>query len=375
MKFRLALFSVSLLLSALPAHAGSISAGFKQALNGKCSVWAPVTLAQEDYAVRYSGSCANGHAEGKGRAEWLYVNAQMKVKDTWSGSFRNGVFLADTKVPGRVEALRNGYYLLGMNRLGNAELSYLVMGPQDGGPDLCRIDRLIVVPVRETILADDAQVKQMFIEGSQRYQSQCPADKRALQVEAHRVPPVANSNGTMPTGIASARFIPNRGELSGYSNQISEKANRAAREANADKQKFEARKRFDGFTRKNGISVWLTPQQLDENPFRWEGKKVGIVVQLDRMLSRTTALVQQTRGWGTSLLLKGVTPEFPGDNAPLLLAAQVGKRETVAGRNGEVTALQLIEIQRCKEQECGDWLAWSWRNPDLIWGEPYSAKQ
>ena len=101
----------------------------------------------------------------------------------------------------------------------------------------------------------------------------------------------------------------------------------------------------------------------------------GIVVQLDRMLSRTTALVRQTQGWGASLLLKGVTPEFPGDNAPLLLAAQVGKRETVAGRNGEVTALQLIEIQRCKEQECGDWLAWSWHSRDLTWGEPYSAKQ
>jgi hypothetical protein len=60
-------------------------------------------LGQYDYALRYRGDCKNGRADGKGKAEWLYRFAEMKVKASWEGDFRNGVFLDGQKIKGKVE--------------------------------------------------------------------------------------------------------------------------------------------------------------------------------------------------------------------------------------------------------------------------------
>jgi hypothetical protein len=48
------------------------------------------------------------------------------------------------------------------------------------------------------------------------------------------------------------------------------------------------RNRFDDFSKRNRITAWVTANQLDTNPFKYEGKTVGMIVQLQRMVTRDT---------------------------------------------------------------------------------------
>jgi hypothetical protein len=139
----------------------------------------------------------------------------------------------------------------------------------------------------------------------------------------------------------------------------------------------EVRRQFDEFNREHAIAAWVTVRQLDENPFRWEGKAVGVVVRLDRMLARDSALVQTgLHERGPSVVLTGITPEFPGSDASVLVAAVVGKREPLPGGSADFTyaTLRHLASRRCERPGCGEWFTWARGDRDLVWGEPYGAR-
>jgi hypothetical protein len=354
--------------------------GYVDDLDQRCQAWAPSLLGQRDYALRYSGGCKNGRAEGKGKAEWLYRYAEMKVKATWEGEFRNGVFLDGQKIKGTVEPAPGDRYVVAMGTVPGADVFFVSRSPQDGPMALCHVDQVALLAGPKLDMTDDSAVHGVMEAGIRAYQSACPKDgSRYPNVGVFTEPIKPRPNGMLPNAAAVARYDSDNGKLGSYSNNAAEKARQAKQQAEYAKQQEEARKQFMAFSRKNGIVAWVTAQQLDENPFRWEGKTVGLVVRTDRMLARDAALVQNGFGdWWPALQLKGITPDFPDSRRSVLLAATVGKRERLADASDKDTAtfvtVRHVDSRACERSACGDWLNWARGNDDLVWGEPFNAR-
>jgi hypothetical protein len=371
-----------LAITLLPATAawakGSAdTTGYTDDVDGRCQAWAPSMLGQRDYALRYHGGCKNGRADGKGKAEWLYRYAEMKVKATWEGEFRNGVFLDGQKIKGGVEPVQGDRYVVDMGTVNGADVQFISRSPQDGPMELCKVDQVALVLGAKINAADDDAVKRVMADGAALYRKACPNGKN-LRVGVFTEPVKPRSNGMLPNPMANARVDDETGNLSGYSNEAAAKAQQEKQRAEFAQKQEETRKLFNEFSRKHNLAAWVTAQQLEENPFRWEGKNVGVVVRLDRMLTKDAALIRSgLRDWGPSLQLTGITPDFPESRRSVLLAAKVGKRERLADSNDNgsatFTTLRAIDSRVCERDACGDWFIWARGNRDMVWGEPFSA--
>ena len=351
--------------------------GYTDDIDNRCQVWAPSMLGQRDYALRYHGACKNGRADGKGKAEWLYRYAEMKVKATWEGDFRNGVFLDGQKIKGSVEPAPGDKYVVAMGNVPGAELFFISRSPQDGPMELCKVDQIALLPGARTDLTDDEGVQRIMEAGIKSFRDTCAKASRYPNVGVFTEALKPRANGMLPNPVANARYDGDSGRFSSYSNETSAKAKQAKQQDEYAHKQEDARKQFNAFSSKHGIAAWVTAQQLDENPFRWEGKTVGLVVRLDRMLARDTALIQSgLRDWGPYLQLKGITPDFPESRRTVLLAAKVGKRERLADNNSTATYVTLTQLDHraCERDGCGDWLNWPHGDKELVWGEPFNAR-
>lgn len=363
--------------AALAKGSGNAS-GYTADLDGRCEVWAPSMLGQRDYALRYTGACKNGRAEGKGKAEWLYRYAEMKVKAAWEGEFRNGVFLDGQKIKGNVEPQSGDRYVVDMGTVSGADLRFVSRSAQDAPMELCKVDQVALVLSPKVEPSDDEQVQRVMESGAKAYFGACPNGNRGPNIGVFTEPLKPRPNGMLPNPMASARYDSENGKLTSYSNEAAAKARQARQQAEYSQKQDEARKQFNEFSRKHAITAWVTAQQLEENPFRWEGKTVGLVVRLERMVSRDSALIRSGfREWGANLQLTGISPDFPESRRSVLLAAKVGKREKLADSNDNsplYTTLRHVDSRVCERDGCNDWLMWARGERELVWGEPYTAR-
>jgi hypothetical protein len=361
-----------------PALAGN-PASFVEDIDNRCTVWAPSMLSQRDYALRYTGACRNGRAEGRGKAEWLYRYAEMKVKASWEGEFRNGVFLDGQGVKGWVEPVDGDRYVVSMGKVDGAGLYFISSSPQDGPMILCRIDRVALVLGPRADAGDDDAVQRLMESGARFYREACPEGSRTPSVGIFTEAIEARPNGMLPEPVAWARYEADSGRLTAYRNDVADKARAAREQAERAQERDEAREQFNEFSARNGIAAWVTTQQLDENPFRWEGKTVGVVVRLERMLSRDAALVRSGlyRDRGRLVQLAGITHDFPESRRSVLVAAQVGARQPAADGNDTAityTTLRHVDSRVCASEGCGDWFIWARGERRLTWGEPFPPR-
>lgn len=379
MRVLISLLAATLLpLSPALAKGGGETAGYTEDIERRCQVWAPSMLVPYDYALRYTGNCKNGRAEGKGKAEWLYRYAEMKVKATWEGEFRNGVFLDAQKIKGSVEPLRGDKYIVAMGSVPGADLYFISRSQQDGPMTLCRLDQMALVLERDVEASDDVVVQRIMVDGAKAFQSACPGESSpniGIFTETIRPQP----SGGLPYPVARARYDNATNRLSSYNNDAAEKVRQARQQAEYAQKQEAARQKFDAFTSKHGIGVWLTARQLQENPFRWEGKTVGLVVRLERMLTPDTALIRSGfRDWDAWMQLTGVTPDFPESRHSVLLAAKVGTRQRLVDTTNSdaptYVTLTHIDSRVCEHDGCSDWLNWPRGNNKLVWGEPYQPR-
>jgi hypothetical protein len=374
------LFALSLIpIASAMAKGHDNETGFTEDVDKRCQVWAPSMLGSYDHALRYKGGCKNGHADGKGKAEWLYRWSEMKVKAAWEGEFRNGVFLGDQKIKGAIEPMSGDRYAVEMGSIPGADVVFLSTSPQDGPMALCKVDQLALVLGARIPPADDEQVKRIMVDGAKLYRGACPQGNGNLNLGVYTEALRPLANGREPRPMASARVETDSGKLTGYSNEASAKAQREKQQAEFTVKQDETRKKFNDFSKRNGIVSWVTTQQLDENPFRWEGKVVGVVVRLERMVSRDSALVRSgLRDWSPSVLLDGITPDFPESKETVLIAARIGKRQALADKNpndtSSYTALHAIESKTCEQHGCSDWFIWARGDRGLVWGEPFTPR-
>jgi len=367
------LLAVSVL--AAPALANNPGSSYVTANDAGCKVWAPSGLATSDYVPRYSGACKDGRAQGKGKLEWLLRYAELKPKAIWDGYFENGVFVGDAPSIAHIDPMPGDQYLVRLGALkGGGQLTLVDTSPQTGPMALCPAHTLAVF-LDGTAATDDDAVKRLMQNAAQRYRVVCPSSLGNPLLEAYDVAIDINDKGRIPISIARARMEWPGSDISAYNNSASEAARIKQSQTAAQDRLAKSREQFDAFSHQNGIVTWVTAQQLDANPFKYEGKVVGIVVAMNRMLTRERALVDNaTNEAGGTVQLAGITPDFPDRQHPVLVAARVGKRSAVQEAGGEeYTTIQKLAVLPCSLSDCSDLLGWQ-RGPNRInWGEPYPS--
>ncbi|MDR1888843.1 MAG: hypothetical protein LBQ81_05610 [Zoogloeaceae bacterium] len=140
----------------------------------------------------------------------------------------------------------------------------------------------------------------------------------------------------------------------------------------------ENRKRFYEFCNKNGIDAWIPADQWYGIYPYWKGKTVGLIVRLNRMTTRDSALIQPAAPRVTQdLQLTGVTPDdFPDDQHSILLVAKVhDSREPLPNIYDSLlfTTLSRIDSRVCEQRDCRDWLM-GISDQEINWGKPFSPR-
>jgi hypothetical protein len=124
----------------------------------------------------------------------------------------------------------------------------------------------------------------------------------------------------------------------------------------------ESRQRYDEFTQRARIDMWLpSADVLQVNPFLYEGKVVGVVTRFEQMLTKDRGL------FGDGLLVSSIPPGRLQQPAHLLFAGRVlGKEpvETPYGGRILMPHLKYEDIYICKVNSpniCDDMLLWQRR--------------
>lgn len=365
-------------MSPTDASTGESTTGYTPADAGGCKVWVPLQLHAPDYVPKYTGACRNGMANGKGSLQWLYAYAEMRPKTTWQGYFTDGVYVGDNPLPHPIEPQPNSNdYWVHLGAIGSGEEIVVAKSDSDGRMDLCAPDMIALSLNGRVQPTDNTAVKQAMSDAGARLQALCPSFKHgATQINLYTVPYKLDAERRRPVPVADANINWSNGSLSGYSNQAANALESSQRAAARSTRMAESRKRFDDFTRKNGITSWVTAAQLDQNPFKFEGKTVGMVVKLSRMMTPNTAVVDGgLEDDSGSVQLHGVTPDFPDDTHTVLLAAKVGKREAPADGSSSLltfTSLTRIATETCAKTSCYDWMEWARGDERIVWGQPYT---
>jgi hypothetical protein len=305
----------------------------------------------------------------------------MRVSQSWEGYFSDGVYAGAKPFNFAVEPEpRSNEYIVRLGTVQGGDVVVFASNTRDGAMDLCGTQMLGVSLNGKTPATDDAAVKQAMTDAAQSLGKFCPTTPRpSVQVNAYDRPFQIDAHGQRTPQIADARLDWGTHQLSSYSNQASAQLRNKQRGAEQASKLDAERKRFQDFSRRNGISAWVTAAQLDANPFKYEGKTVGVVVQLDRMVTRDTGLVQGALDDdGGMLQLHGINPDFPDNAHIVVLAVKAGHREPVTGDSDKSTAftgITRLDSATCSEQDCADWLEWSWRGANRIaWGAPYTPE-
>ncbi len=363
--------------AAAQSDSGNLS--FASADANGCKVWAPPQLSLGDFQPRYTGACSNGKAEGSGKLDWLDRHAEMQVHSTWEGYFHQGIFVGSHPFTHSIlpEADSNEY-IVSLGETPDGSVIAFASNSSAGIMNLCAAGMLGISVNSKVQPADDATVKQAILSAGAALQAVCKNTAQSVQVNAYAKPFAIDATGRRPAEFADCRLDMQTHEISSYSNETSTLARSKIRVAAMMAAMAATQKQFAEFSKRNGVASWVTASQLDENPFRYEGQVVGVVVSLDTMATRDTAIVGGAlEGDGASLQLHGVTPDFPGRSHALLVAAKVGKREPLPGQDtnaGVLTSITRIDSITCADAECDDMLSWARGANRIDWGALYVAK-
>ena len=369
------------ILSLAAAISHAQPTGYAPASPDGCKVWTPALLRAPDYVPHYTGPCVKGLAQGKGELRWAYRDpAIAQPKATWTGYFQDGVFVGDAPLPHQIEPQSDpDEYWVHFGAVPGGDVIVAARDIHEGIMNLCNPEYIYLSLNPKVVLTDDAAIKQGILDAGTRVRNACPnIGYPTTQVNVYNQPYKLNPDRTRPVAAARASFNWYKMAVAGYSNHASGQLHNQQLAAATETRLADSQKRFNDFTARNHITTWVTTTQLDENPFKYEGKTVGVVVELERMLSADTALV--TSGLadrGGFLQLHAVTPDFPDHTHSVVIAARVGKRELLTGtadRHPDTTSLTRLDSFTCTRENCYDWLDWATRGPKMLftWGDPYT---
>ena len=342
-----------------------------------CKVWGPSMLIsaggdQSDYLMRYQGACKDGVAHGRGTATWLYRWADSKVHSIWTGNFVDGIFVGQQAVRS-VTGLPGDRFLIPLEA-SSPRVLLLSRSEQTGALEMCRIDKVYVeagTGANALALEDDEATKAALSQAVDTVRKHCPQAGR-LSLEVYAGPVQADANGRIQNPLVSAAARENDNAIASYTNRTSDAKRRALQTSQRAEQDAASRTRFIDFSRRHSLSTWALSSQLHENPFLFSGQRIGAMLQLERMISPTQAVVRDLRERaGGSLLVSGITPETFRSTYAVVAATVAPQRAKVDGAyRGELTELQAVDALPCTERYCAEWTGWMRLGEPLDWGKP-----
>jgi hypothetical protein len=349
--------------------------GYVKADAAGCQVWAPSMLRGDDHVPHYTGSCKGGYAEGQGKVEWRTRSGSSPVVATWAGSFHSGVFTGDRTTSFPVTPGDGDRYAVVLGHLPGGDVTEIATSPQTGGMDLCRPEALAIKLDAAFEPTDDEAMKHVMSGAVAKLQGLCPQAASRVQVTAFSGDPQWNGSNFKGVVMAEAMVTMGTKDLLNYQNKAANAARQKTRQDGFEAKRAAGHRAFDAFSMKNGVVAWVTTEQLDQNPFKYEGKVVGVFVTLERMVTRDTALIDSglEEGYG-DVQLRGVTPDFPDKRTTVMLAVRVGKREPIPGGDmgsAAFTAVTRVDSFACAERGCDDVLRWQVGGRKVHWGDPY----
>lgn len=367
------------------------AADFITSPGSNCAVWGPWSLGDDKQPVRYQGPCVKGKAEGRGKAVWLnpYRLAEGKEvpDETWDGTFRQGVFIADQAFKGTLDAWRSNLVLSDRGTVGDARALWVHRAPSKGPVNLCEIEHVALVVPAGFKVEDDELVQARMQSAQQAFVSACPSNApfRSTEVVLWRAPLTPDDKGQEPLALAKGAVVLDNGkpaQVRAYRNDASAAVRQQQADAERSAKRAQARQAFHRLSADHNVHAWLTAAQADKDPFKWQGKTVALTVRLDRMLSPTVAWVTDADRSGYSyagLLLKGVNSDTFGKLDTAVVLGQLdGRRKasdlgvTGSSESLEATTLNVVHTRPCEQRLCADWLGWDVRK-EMTWGEPFKA--
>lgn len=374
-----------LLICGLSLPLAANAAGYVSDSKSKCQAWAPSMLDKEDYLLRYQGECGNGHAEGNGKAEWLYRYSENKVVYTWEGRFKNGIFIGDQPVVGNVDGIPNSdRFIVKMGKVASANLLFISTSGQTSPMQLCKVDELAVEVPTNTKIEDDNQISKLLKGAGDQYRATCPkGNNSTFRINAYPTPFALTKANYLPQALAEITFDPSKsGEeaYTFYNNKASEAVKNQKLQQTYKEKKLNNRKTFMDYSRKHKVESWVTSTNLEKNPFVWKDKTVALVVKLHRMLTPTLALVLGVEGgdyWdrGSYLLLNGVKADFFTDKDAVIVARVDQRKQSkelgdTSEYKIEATTLNFVDGQSCEKQQCAEWFSWDGSYEVINWNKP-----
>ncbi len=350
---------------------------------GKCGVHAAPAITKPYPHLRWSGPCRDGLADGEGVAEFAAM-ATAKPNKIWRGHFRGGYFVGDTPLAARVEPLgrQNAFVQLPSYPAAEGSAWIHVRVRSDGGP-LPRCGEgaaeIAIEAPAGLAVADEKRLRGMMLQAASAYRAVCssPIVQRFAVVAAGRRAALGiGSFGGATEAIARAEMLAGKDDLRDFRN-IATGESDSSRQAQhyEDKRKErieESRTAWRDFTRANRVELWVTPRQLETNPFRYEGRTVAFPARFLRMISANVALVRDDR-WGEVLVL-GVPNDLLQDKSTAVFAGRSIGRRTLPNSRFEVSAIEAVGWRLCRRSGCGDLLEWmDEETKPFPWGEDQSA--
>lgn len=344
---------------------------------GGCAVMASGMLANSDHVPTYQGGCAEGYAQGQGKATWHLVYAPAAAPVVWQGRFDQGVFLSEQAVRGarrvdRTNALLDLGDLKGPGHTGRLWTHGRVEG--DLPPLACKPYGLHVSA--KGTLADDEVARQWLQAAYQRWLAVCGAQAaqelrgRHLRVTVHEGDAwTPDSYGNLPSGVLQAYtdIVADMGAVKwrSYTNQAAQKQAEAAREQQRASDDQASEQRLRELARQVGAAQYVSLTTLDQNPFRFGSAVLLVAVRLREVRSPTEAWVRGVPffdyGSGAALV-QGDVVKWTGESR--VIAVRVKGRSKDANTPG-VLELELLRSASCTEPSCADYL----RQPGGKWRE------
>jgi len=349
----------------------------------RCAVFAPPPIARPYPHVKWSGLCRDGLAEGKGTASFAATPTAQPSK-SWQGNFRNGFFVGDAMVRGSIVPLGDRAALVELPSTAPQEGKIWLHAKlaNDGAP-LPRCGsgtaEIAIEAAPDLSASDEPRLRRMMQRAALAYRETCPQPLglRFVVVEAGKRDVLGTGSfGGATDVVARAALVEGAAAdaITGFRNIATGESDQGRRSQQfADKRKEEraqSRRNWQDFTRANSVALWVTPKQLDLNPFHYQGRIVALPGQFERMVAPNVALLRDRR-WGL-VMVSGIPNDLLTDKSTVVIAGRAAGRKTYPNSQHEIANIDATAWKLCQRAGCADYLDWIDEEKRFIWGEDQS---
>jgi hypothetical protein len=348
----------------------------------RCGVFALPSTTRPYPHLKWSGACRDGLAEGKGTASFA-ANADARPNKIWEGNFRNGFFVGQAVLKGRVLPMGDRAALVELPSNAAQEGSLFVVARLSNENEplaICGggVGEIAVEAPHDLAPNDEPRLRRMMQRAALAYRSACPSPlglRFAIVAAGKRDALAVGSFGGATDVIARGSLVEGGAAeaIHDFRNIATNESDQGRRaQANKDRrqeQRADSRKAWQEFTRASAVAFWVTPKQLDTNPFRYDGKIVAFPARFVRMVAPNTAILRDDR-WG-EVMVSGIPNDLLQDKSIVVIAGRSsGRKAAPSGR--EISSVNATAWKLCQRAGCADYLDWIDEEKRFTWGEDQS---